>query len=98
MSFIEDNLAKPTLSAARAANELLISESYVHRMFASAGTTFSSDVMAQRLDCVRADLVSANCRRTPISAIAYKWGFNDLSTFNRSFKKRFGCTPRALKE
>jgi AraC-like DNA-binding protein len=97
-AFVEDNLTKPALSAAYAAKELQLSESYVHRMFASSGTTFSAHVTAKRLDHVRADLVSPNGRRTLISAIAYRWGFNDLSTFNRSFKKRFGCTPKALRE
>jgi AraC family transcriptional activator of tynA and feaB len=29
-----------------------------------------------------------------ISEIAYAWGFNDLSHFNRAFRARFGMTPR----
>ncbi len=97
-SFIEDHLTNSNLSAASTAKELLISASYVHRMFALTGMTFGAYVMAKRLDRVRADLISPICQRTPIADIAYKWGFNDLSTFNRSFKKRFGCTPRALRE
>lgn len=28
-----------------------------------------------------------------ITAIAYECGFNDLSYFNRSFRRRFGLTP-----
>jgi AraC-like DNA-binding protein len=42
---------------------------------------------------VRRDLVSPTSRHVPISFVAYRWGFNDLSSFNRSFKNRFGCTP-----
>jgi AraC family transcriptional regulator, positive regulator of tynA and feaB len=98
VSVIEDNMSKSTLSAAHAAKQLQLSESYVHRMFASVGTTFSAYVTAKRLDHVRADLLAPIGRRTAISVIAYKWGFNDLSTFDRAFKRRFGCTPRALRE
>jgi AraC family transcriptional regulator, positive regulator of tynA and feaB len=98
ITFIEDNLTKPTLSAALAAKDLRISESYVHRMFASMGTSFSAYVTGKRLDRVRVDLLSPDARRTPISVVAYKCGFNDLSTFNRTFRKRFGCTPRELRE
>jgi AraC-like DNA-binding protein len=96
VSFIEDRLTNSTLSAAYTAKELRISERYVHKMFASAGTTFSAYVTARRLDHVRVDLLAA--RRAPISTIAYNWGFTDLSTFNRSFKRRFGCTPRTLRD
>ena len=97
LSFIEHHLPKSALSAAHTARALRISERYVHKMFACAGTTFSAYVTGQRLERIRADLISPISQSTPISTIAYKWGFNDLSTFNRSFKKRFGCTPRALR-
>jgi AraC-like DNA-binding protein len=95
-AFIEDNLANPLLSAEYAALQLRCSVRYVHKVFSSIGTTFGAYVTERRLDFARADLVSAG-RQTPISAVAYKWGFNDLSTFNRLFKRRFGCTPSAAR-
>lgn len=95
--FVEQNLARPTLSASNAARELGLSERYIHKLYAMAGTTFSSYVTARRLECIRADLLATNQRRTPISVIAFKWGFNDLSTFNRAFKSRYGCTPSQLR-
>ncbi|MDZ4212618.1 MAG: helix-turn-helix domain-containing protein, partial [Methylotenera sp.] len=33
----------------------------------------------------------------PLSVIAFKWGFNDMSHFSRAFKKRFGMRPTELK-
>jgi AraC-like DNA-binding protein len=33
-------------------------------------------------------------RALNISAIAYNWGFNDLSYFTKSFRVRFDMTPR----
>ena len=33
-----------------------------------------------------------------IGAIAFDVGFGDLSTFNRNFRRRFGCTPTELRD
>ena len=33
-----------------------------------------------------------------ISEIAYNCGFNNISNFNRIFKKKKGCTPKEFKE
>ena len=35
-----------------------------------------------------------NQERGSVSEIAYRWGFNDLSHFNRSFRAHFAMTPR----
>jgi AraC-like DNA-binding protein len=55
-----------------------------------SGVTPYQFVLTQRLR--RAAL---RLRRTtePISAIAYETGFNDLSTFNRRFRRIMGMTP-----
>ena len=33
-----------------------------------------------------------------ISEVAYETGFNNISNFNRIFKKRKGCTPKEFKK
>jgi AraC-like DNA-binding protein len=33
-----------------------------------------------------------------IAEIAYSCGFNNISNFNRIFRKKKGCTPRELRE
>jgi AraC family transcriptional regulator len=57
---------------------------------AVSGVTPYQFVLAQRLRCAAVRL-----RRTtdPISTIAYEAGFNDLSTFNRRFRRIMGMTP-----
>lgn len=92
--FIELNIGDAMLSPHCAADYLGISVRYVHKQFAAKGTTFGTYVMAKRLNLVRQDLISEACRHQPIFALAYRWGFNDLSTFIRAFKKKFGCSPR----
>jgi AraC-like DNA-binding protein len=94
MRFIGSNIGNAELSPRSAADHLGISVRYVHKQFAAKGTTFGTYVMAKRLELVRQDLVSDACRHQPIFALAYRWGFNDLSTFIRAFKKKFGCSPR----
>jgi len=70
-----------------------ISERQVQRMFAAADTTFSEFVVEQRLLLARRLLLHESARRRKISDIAFTVGFNDLSYFHRSFRKRFGVTP-----
>jgi AraC-like DNA-binding protein len=73
-----------------------VSERQVQRMFAAAGTTFSDFVVDQRLLLARRLLLHESAGRRKISDIAFTVGFNDLSYFHRSFKKRFGVTPSAM--
>ena len=42
----------------------------------------------------RAAVRAAGISDEPISAIAFEAGFNDLSTFNRRFRRVMGATPR----
>jgi AraC family transcriptional activator of tynA and feaB len=94
IEFINSNIGNTELSPRSAADHLGISVRYVHKQFAARGTTFGTYVMAKRLDLVRHDLISEASRHQPIFVLAYRWGFNDLSTFIRAFKKKFGCSPR----
>jgi hypothetical protein len=57
-----------------------------------SGVTPYQFVLTQRLR-----RAAVRLRRTtdPISAIAYEAGFNDLSTFNRRFRRIMGMTPGA---
>jgi AraC family transcriptional activator of tynA and feaB len=89
--FIEENLRISDLSAESVAVNFNVSERYVHKLFATRGIAFSHYVTNSRLEHVANDLLEF--RRQPVSVLAYRWGFNDLSTFNRAFKSFFGCSP-----
>ncbi len=97
ISFIHQNLHDEGLSAKFVAVRFGISERYVFKLFAKRGLRFGSFVTSQRLETISAELRSRE-RRESISDLAYKWGFSDLSTFNRAFKKRFGQSPRAFQK
>jgi AraC-like DNA-binding protein len=51
-------------------------------------------VRENRLDGCAIALRDRNQRAFNISDIAYNWGFNDLSHFNKAFRVRFNMTPR----
>jgi AraC-like DNA-binding protein len=50
--------------------------------------------MDRRLVGAAADLKDPALGSRGIGAIAFDWGFSDLSHFTRRFKQRFGCRPR----
>ena len=46
---------------------------------------------------VRADLEDPRQRARSITEIALRWGFNDSAHFSRTFRARFGLSPRAVR-
>ncbi|UFZ05251.1 helix-turn-helix domain-containing protein [Bradyrhizobium ontarionense] len=91
---IHDRLREPGLTVAAIASTVGISERYVHKLLARAGTSFSELVIARRLDGAARDLRDPGCASRDIGSIAFDWGFSDLSHFTRRFKQRFGMRPR----
>jgi AraC-like DNA-binding protein len=91
------NVADAELSPSRVAKQFRISVRYLHKLFAASGTTFGSYIVGARLDHICRELISPCGRNRPVAALAAAWGFRDISTFNRAFKKRFGCTPRGFR-
>jgi AraC-like DNA-binding protein len=92
LSFINHNLTDTSLSPDMACEALRISRSYLFKLMAGTGHTFSGYVQRQRLEGCHSSLV--NHPRRPISQIAESWGFTELSTFNRAYRKQYGKTPR----
>ncbi|MEW9804583.1 helix-turn-helix transcriptional regulator [Mesorhizobium sp. ZMM04-5] len=68
---------------------------YVQRLFERAGTTFGEFLRNARLDAAHAALAARNA--ATIATIAFDCGFGDLSHFNRTFRQRFGRTPRDVR-
>lgn len=89
---ILQKLDRPDLSIEAVARANGISGRQAQRLFARAGSTFSEFVLEQRLSWARRLLQQAE-RPRRISEIAFAVGFNDLSYFNRTFRKRFGAAP-----
>jgi len=95
--FVEQNLGDPGLSAALAASGVTLSPRYINDLFKDEETSLMRYVWSRRLERCRRDLQSQSLKGQPVSRIAFRWGFNDLSHFSRAFKQRFGEAPRSYR-
>ncbi|MBZ6078223.1 helix-turn-helix domain-containing protein [Microvirga puerhi] len=94
LAFCQQHLADPNLAPAMVAAHCRISVRTVHLRFERIGQSFGRWVVENRLEACRRDLRDPLQSSCGISEIAYRWGFSDLSHFNRAFRNRFGMTPR----
>ncbi|MBU6443177.1 MAG: helix-turn-helix domain-containing protein [Alphaproteobacteria bacterium] len=91
------SLDDPELTPATVAKRAGISVRTLHRSFRASGETFWSWLRDERLDRCHMELADPSFRRRRITEVAFRWGFNELSTFDRNFRKRFGVSPRAMR-
>jgi AraC-like DNA-binding protein len=92
-AYVLANLHDAELDVAKVAACNSISERYLHKLFQSEHLTYSEFVLGQRLARAHSLLRNPLYAQCKISAIALELGFNDLSYFNRTFRRRYGATP-----
>ncbi|WP_421578813.1 helix-turn-helix transcriptional regulator [Shinella sp. M31] len=97
MKQIRRNYRNPALSASAVGLQMGLSARYVQDLLSSAGGSFSERILELRLQDAKAMLTDTRYQDKRIGDIALEVGFSDISYFNRSFKKRFGCSPRAAR-
>lgn len=88
------NVADPELAPAKVAAHFGISVRYLHKVLEEGGRSFGRLVLEQRLERCARDFVTRKADAETVTEIALRWGFNDLSHFSRTFRQRFGKTPR----
>jgi AraC-like DNA-binding protein len=93
LAFCRENLHDADLSPQQAADHLGISVRTLHSRFRQIGQTFGHWLLENRLRGCGNALRDPNQRTLNISEVAYRWGFNDLSYFNRAFRAHFDMTP-----
>jgi AraC-like DNA-binding protein len=84
-------------SVGTVAQRLGLSERYVHDLLQESGTSLTQRVLELRLQKARAMLEDRRHDRRKVSEIAEACGFNDVSYFNRCFRRRFGASPTQLR-
>jgi AraC-like DNA-binding protein len=95
MKYLNSNFDK-NVSLAEAAKIAAMTEVSFSRFFKSrTGITFVDSLCEIRLGHASRMLIETT---QSINEIAYKCGFNNMSNFNRIFKKKKTCTPKEFRE
>jgi AraC-like DNA-binding protein len=92
------NLDDGNLSTTTVAARNRVTVRYLHKLFESEGVTYSEFVLRERLARAYHNLKSPLHSRRAISTIAFDLGFNDLSYFNRAFRRRYNATPSEIRK
>ncbi|WP_199560067.1 AraC family transcriptional regulator [Sphingomonas psychrotolerans] len=94
---IRSNYRNPALSAPLVGLQLGLSQRYVQDLLRATGIGFSERILELRLQDAKSMLSDPRFNDRRIGDIAFEVGFGDISYFNRSFKRRFGCSPTAAR-
>jgi len=94
MRFARANLDDPDLGPEALAAAGPMSVRSLNRSFGALGATPMRWVWSERLKASRFALLQGEVRSVTDAAFAH--GFSDLGHFSRSFKRRFGISPRNL--
>ena len=95
LKYVENNYMEK-ITIEDIANEVGLSQSHFMKYFKNTmGTSFVDYLNEYRLTMASRLLISSD---SSILAIASEVGFENLSYFNRIFKKRFGQTPREYRK
>ena len=95
--FIDVNLDDPHLSLDRIAAAIGCSKRYLHKLFDGEADTLNAYIWQSRLDRIRQDLADPVLAGSSITEIAFGRGFSSSTHFSRSFRERFGVSPRVYR-
>jgi len=94
---ITRHLSSAALSIGAIAKRHQVTPRYVQMLFESEGMTYSGFVLDARLLRAYRMLTDPRLQHRPIISVALDSGFQDLSYFNRTFRRRFGATPSQVR-
>ena len=94
---IEEQLANPELTVKSLAASLSLSSRYLRGLF-SRSEKISHYILRRRLEECANQLTNVLLQNVPITAIAFKYGFNSTAHFSRTFRKQYGVTPREYRK
>lgn len=96
-AYVNDHLQDPQLGVEAISQGVGLSPPHLHRLFADEPNTLMAWVWEQRLMCCKRALECCVGERRSICQIAFRYGFVDMSHFSRSFRRRFGSSPRDVR-
>ena len=95
MDYIETHIDQP-IDLSILAKIACFSPFHFHRIFTTlTGETPNNFLLRIRIE--KAAYLLMNYKKLPVGEIAYTCGFNNISSFSRTFKKHFGITAKDMK-
>lgn len=94
---IHRDFRDPLLSVSTVAGRLGLTPRYVQQLMDGTGASFSTYLRNLRIDEALRLLQDTGSAHLPISGIAFEVGFQDLSYFNRMFRRRTCRTPSQVR-
>jgi AraC-like DNA-binding protein len=94
--YIETNLDK-RITLSDVAKNVHVSEYHFHRLF----STYSKEMLKQfitRIKMERSAIYLAINLEISITEIAFMYGYNSSSSYNKAFKKHYGISPREFRK
>lgn len=96
-TYVDRQLANPTLSVDRVAAVAGVSARQLTRLFESEGTTPARYIAERRLQRAREQLCDPAYAALTIADVAHRWGFASHAHFTRAFRRAFGEAPRDVR-
>lgn len=93
-AYIIEHLSDADLSPPAVASVLGLSLRSLYYLFEDEGTTVCRFIQDARLDQCKREIEDTRMLARSVTDIALHWGFKDPAHFSRTFRKRFGATPR----
>ncbi len=95
LAYIDQKFDDSHLTIHTVASDLGVSIRQLQRAFETAGITPTNYLLQKRLEKACQLLLARrqDSASMLVSTIAYSCGFNDVSYFNRQFRRMFGCAP-----
>lgn len=97
-AYVESHLSENNLVAERVAQDLKMSRRWLYELFSESGTSLTAWIARRRAEECHRLLGDPRYDHLSISAIAYSYGFNDLSTFYRQFRTYCGKKPGEVRQ
>ncbi|MBG0741100.1 AraC family transcriptional regulator [Paeniglutamicibacter antarcticus] len=92
-AYIRRHLGDPNLGVERLARALNVSQRKLHSLFSSTGETPAAYARRLRMEHAASLLAARPQTNQAIHAIATACGFRDTSTFTRTFRQAYQCSP-----
>jgi AraC family transcriptional regulator, positive regulator of tynA and feaB len=94
LDYVDRHFTDPRFNASTLARKFGCSVRYVHKIFSTTGRSVGEHVNDRRILASTRHLLDPNRRSMTIAEIAFAAGFNDISYFNRLFRRYNDLSPR----